>query len=39
MQNYLHGYEINTESIFIMKIKHTHLTKAQNQGYLKFSSK
>lgn len=36
MQNYLHAYEINRESIFIMKIKHIYLTKAQNQGYLKF---
>lgn len=39
MQNYLHAYEINRESIFIMKIKHIYLTKAQTQGYLKFSIK
>lgn len=39
MQNYLHAYEINREAIFIIKIKHICLTKAQNQGYLKFSIK
>lgn len=39
MENYLHACEINREPIFIMKIKHICLTKAQNQGYLKFSIK